>query len=57
MDDELTIIIEEYPMFDSDDNVNMATNIIVNGEHIRNSGSVLKSVLEHLDYTVDISYH
>lgn len=57
MDDELTIIIEEYPMFDSDDNVSMATNIIVNGEHIRNSGSTLKSVLEHLGYVVDISYH
>ena len=56
-EEELSIIVEEYPMFDSEDNVNMGQNIIINGERVRNNGSMLRSVLEHLGYVVDISYH
>ena len=56
-EEELSIIVEEYPMFDSEDNMSMGQNVIINGERVRNNGSTLRSVLEHLGYVVDISYH
>jgi len=57
MDEELNIIIEEYPIFEDDDCVGTGEDIIINGDRVRRSGSTLRSVLEHLGYVVDISYH
>ena len=56
-EEELIIIVEEYPMFDSEDNMSMGQNVIINGDRVRNNGSMLRSVLEHLGYVVEISYH
>jgi len=56
MDNELEIIVEEYAVFDGEECSARANYIIVNGERIRTTGSVLKSVLEHLGYDPYITF-
>jgi hypothetical protein len=53
---ELSIVLEEYDIFDGDDCVATGSYVIVNGEKLKANGSVLRTILEHLGYEVDISY-
>ena len=55
-DNELSIILEEYAVFDGDECCARGNYVIVNGEKLPTNGSALKTVLEHLGYDVDISY-
>jgi len=56
MNKELSIILEEYDIFDGDECMATGSWVILNGEKLPNNGSVLRTVLEHLGYEVDISY-
>ena len=53
---ELSIILEEYDIFDGDECTATGSWVILNGEKLPSNGSVLRTVLEHLGYEVDISY-
>jgi len=55
-DKEISIILEEYDIFDGDERTCSGSWVILNGEKLPSNGSVLRTVLEHLGYDVDISY-
>ena len=55
-DKEISIILEEYDIFDGDERTCSGSWVILNGEKLPSNGSVLRTVLEHLGYEVDISY-
>lgn len=55
-DNELSIVLEEYDIFDGDECCARGSWVILNGEKLQANGSVLRTILEHLGYDVDISY-